>query len=87
MTDLLTACKLNMRITTTSFDSEIGLLINEAQADITSACDSEFDGNNPDECRLVILYVKGMFGDGDSKSWELYKERLSVIGTRKIDDE
>lgn len=85
-TELLAQCKLNMRITSTSFDSEINQLISEAQTDISNACDSTFDADSNDDCRMVILYVKGLFGNGDERAWTLYKERLANIGTRKIND-
>lgn len=81
---LLSQAKLNLRIVTNAYDSELTALIEEAKADISAACDSNFDPDNPNECRLVILYCRAMFGDGDDRALNLYNSRMAVIGTRKI---
>ena len=87
MTDeeLKTLCKTSIRITTTAYDDMITNLIATAKEDIGKACDSDFDPEDKNECNAVVLYVKGQFPyQPDEKSWNLYQERLSVIGTRKI---
>ena len=89
MTDqeLLTLCKTSLRLTTTAYDTMISNLISTAKADISAACDADFDSTNSNECNAVVLFVKGQFPyQPDEKSWGLYQERLSVIGTRKIGD-
>lgn len=86
MTDaeLLNQAKLNLRIMTDGYDDELNALISAAKDDISEACDQDFDADNTNECKMVILYVRGLFGDGDEKAWNLYKERLAVIGTRRM---
>ena len=87
MTDqeLLTLCKTSLRLTTTAYDTLIDNLITTAKEDISEACDAEFDSTNMNECNAVVLFVKGMFPyEPDELSLNLYRERLSVIGTRKI---
>lgn len=87
MTDeeLKTLCKTSIRITSTAYDGMIANLITAAKEDISAACDNEFDATNNNECQAVVLYVKGLFPfQPDEKSWALYQDRLSVIGTRKI---
>lgn len=87
MTDeeLKALCKTSIRLTTTAYDGMIENLIGAAKEDISASCDNEFDSSNQNECQAVVLYVKGQFPyQPDEKSWNLYQERLSVIGTRKI---
>ena len=87
MTDqeLLALCKISLRLTSTAYDNLIESLISAAKADISEACDEEFDPENDNECHAVVLYVKGQFPyQPDEKSWKLYQDRLSVIGTRKV---
>ena len=87
MTDeeLKTLCKTSIRITTTAYDDMIASLIGAAKEDISASCDTEFDAENKNECQAVVLYVKGQFPfQPDEKSWDLYQQRLNVIGTRKI---
>ena len=86
MTDeqLKTLCKTSIRITSTAYDSMIESLIGAAKDDISASCDVEFDPENKNECQAVVLYVKGLFPfQPDDKSWDLYQQRLGVIGTRK----
>ena len=87
MTDeeLKTLCKTSIRITTTAYDPMIESLIGAAKEDISASCDVDFDSENKNECQAVVLYVKGQFPyQPDQKSWDLYQQRLNVIGTRKI---
>ena len=87
MTDqeLLTLCKTSLRLTTNAYDTLISNLISTAKDDISEACDADFDATNKNECNAVVLFVKGMFPyEPDELSLNLYRERLSVIGTRKI---
>lgn len=78
-------CKVSLRLATEAYDAMLSNLITAAKADISEACDSVFDPDNENECNAVILYVKGQFPfQPDEKSWNLYQQRLSVIGTRKI---
>lgn len=89
MTDeeLKALCKTSIRITTTAYDGMIESLIGAAKEDISLSCDVDFDATNKNECQAVVLYVKGVFPyQPDEKSWDLYQERLSVIGTRKIQE-
>ena len=89
MTDeeLKTLCKTSIRITTTAYDGMIESLIGAAKEDISASCDVEFDAENKNECHAVVLYVKGQFPyQPDEASWDLYQKRLSVIGTRKIQE-
>ena len=89
MTDeeLKTLCKTSIRITTTAYDGMIESLIGAAKEDISNSCDLDFDAENKNECQAVILYVKGQFPyQPDEKSWDLYQKRLTVIGTRKIQE-
>ena len=84
-TELLEQCKTSIRITSTAYDGMITNLIGAAKEDISAACDEDFDATNKNECMAVVLYVKGQFPyQPDEKSWQLYQDRLSVIGTRKI---
>lgn len=81
-------CRTSIRITSTAYDGMIENLITAAKDDISAACDSKFDAENTNECQAVVLYVKGLFPfQPDQKSWDLYQDRLSVIGTRKIKSE
>ena len=83
--ELKKQCKTSIRITTTAYDDMITNLIAAAKEDISASCDVSFDNENYNECMAVVLYVKGQFPyQPNDKSWDLYKERLSVIGTRKI---
>ena len=87
MTDeeLKTLCRTSIRITSTAYDEMIASLIGAAKDDISASCDVEFDAEDNNECQAVVLYVKGMFPyQPDEKSWDLYQQRLNVIGTRKI---
>lgn len=89
MTDeeLKTLCKTSIRITTTAYDGMIESLIGAAKEDISKSCDVDFDAENKNECQAVVLYVKGQFPyQPDEKSWDLYQKRLTVIGTRKIQE-
>lgn len=89
MTDqeLLTLAKQSLRLTTEAYDDMITNLIETAKADISAACDGEFDPENRNDCNAVILFVKGQFPfQPDEKSWDLYQKRLSVLGTRKIEE-
>jgi predicted transcriptional regulator YheO len=81
--ELKTLVKQSLRVSTTTFDNEIENLIAQAEDDISKSCNHDFDITNPDECQMVVLYCKGLFGDGDEKSWNLYSKRLEVIGVRK----
>lgn len=83
-TELKQYVKTNLRITTDAYDSgEIDHLIEAAKEDIAEATGIDFNVNNQNECKLVVLYVRAMFGNGDEKSWNLYQERLKVAGFRK----
>ena len=83
-TELKQYVKTNLRITTDAYDGdEINHLIEAAKEDIAEATGIDFNVNNHNECKLVVLYVRGMFGNGDEKSWNLYQERLKVAGFRK----
>lgn len=76
--------KTSLRISTDAFDeNEIDHLIEAAKEDITASCDQQFDITNMNECKMVALYVKANFGDGDSNAWELYQSRLKTIAIRK----
>ena len=83
-TELKQYVKTNLRITTDAYDGgEIDHLIEAAKEDIAEATGIDFNINNQNECKLVVLYVRGMFGNGDEESWNLYQERLKVAGFRK----
>ena len=86
MTDeqLTALVKQSLRISVNTFDTEINNLISQAKDDITKSCNKAFDITRFDECNLVVLYCKGLFGDGDEKSWNLYSQRLAIIGVRKL---
>lgn len=87
MTDqeLLELCKVSLRLATTAYDNLIASLISAAKEDISESCDTQFDPDNDNECHAVVLYVKGQFPyQPDEKSWNLYQDRLKVIGTRKV---
>jgi len=75
--------KQSLRVTTDKFDTQIDELITQAQADITASCNHEFNIDSPDERNMVVLYCKGLFGEGDEKSWKLYEKRMKLIGVRK----
>lgn len=81
--ELKNLVKLNLRVSTTTFDTEIENLIAQAEDDISKSCNHDFDISNPDEQNMVCLYCKGLFGEGDEKSWKLYEKRLKLIGVRK----
>ena len=84
-TELLELCRTSIRITSTAYDGMITNLIYAAKEDIGKACDASFDPESKNECMAAVLYVKGQFPyQPDEKSWQLYLDRLSVIGTRKI---
>lgn len=82
-TELKALVKMSLRVSTTSFDTEIDALIQQAKDDITKSCNKAFDPSNTDECGMVVLYCKGLFGDGDEKSWKLYEKRMKLVGVRK----
>lgn len=85
--ELRKLCKQSLRLTddNTALDYQIDALIAAGKDDITRSCDVVFDEDNTDDCIAVVLYVKGMYPvEPDASAWSLYKERLAVIGTRKI---
>ena len=85
--ELRKLCKQSLRLTddNTALDYQIDALIAAGKDDITRSCDVVFDEDNTDDCIAVVLYVKGMYPvEPDAASLSLYKERLAIIGTRKI---
>lgn len=82
--NLLTFCKKSLRITSTAFDDEIGVLINAAKEDISQATDKEFDITDMVQCNAVAVYVQAYFGFGDEKAEARYQNMLQSIGLRKI---
>lgn len=86
MTDaeLLAFAKKSLRVASTSFDDEIKVLIEAAEADITQATDAEFDITDPVQCNAVAIYCQAYFGYGDDKAVERYQQMLQCIGLRKI---
>lgn len=86
MTDveLLAFAKKSLRVASTSFDDEINVLIQAAQADITQATDVAFDITDPVQCNAVAIYCQAYFGYGDDKAVERYQQMLQCIGLRKI---
>lgn len=82
--NLLTFCKKSLRITSTAFDDEIGVLINAAKEDINQATDKEFDITDMVQCNAVAVYVQAYFGFGDEKAEVRYQNMLQSIGLRKI---
>lgn len=82
--NLLTFCKKSLRITSTAFDDEIGVLINAAKEDINQATDKEFDITDMVQCNAVAVYVRAYFGFGDEKAEARYQNMLQSIGLRKI---
>ena len=86
MTDaeLLAFAKKSLRVASTSFDDEIKVLIEAAEADISQATDVEFDITDPVQCNAVAIYCQAYFGYGDDKAVERYQQMLKSIGLRKI---
>ena len=86
MTDaeLLAFTKKSLRVASTSFDDEIGVLIQAAEADITQATDKAFDITDSVQCNAVAIYCQAYFGYGDDKALERYQKILQSIGLRKI---
>lgn len=82
--NLLTFCKKSLRITSTAFDDEIGVLINAAKEDINQATDKEFNITDMVQCNAVAVYVQAYFGFGDEKAEARYQNMLQSIGLRKI---
>lgn len=82
--NLLTFCKKSLRITSTAFDDEIGVLIKAAKEDINQATDKEFDITDMVQCNAVAVYVQAYFGFGDEKAEARYQNMLQSIGLRKI---
>lgn len=83
--NLLTFCKKSLRITSTAFDDEIGVLINAAKEDINQATDKEFNITDMVQCNAVAVYVQAYFGFGDEKAEARYQNMLQSIGLRKIE--
>lgn len=83
-TELLNLVKQNLEVAGDDFDDELNHLIESAEADISAACDAEFNPDNQVEVNAVVLYCRANFGEGNETAWKRYAERLSVIGTRKI---
>lgn len=82
--NLLTFCKKSLRITSTAFDDEIGVLIKAAKEDINQATDKDFDITDMVQCNAVAVYVQAYFGFGDEKAEARYQNMLQSIGLRKI---
>ena len=82
--NLLTFCKKSLRITSTAFDDEIGVLIKAAKEDINQATDKEFDITDMVQCNAVAVYVQAYFGFGDEKAEARYQNMLQSVGLRKI---
>lgn len=83
-TELLAFVKKSLRIASTSFDDEIGVLIEAGEADITQATDAEFDITDPVQCNAIAVYCQAYFGYGDEKAVDRYQQMLQSIGLRKI---
>lgn len=81
--ELKALVKQSLRVSTATFDTEIDNLIAQAEDDISKSCNHDFNIENLDECNMVVLYCKGLFGDGDEKCWNIYSDRLKTIGVRK----
>lgn len=82
--ELLAFAKKSLRVASTSFDDEIKVLIEAAEADISQATDVEFDITDPVQCNAVAIYCQAYFGYGDEKAVERYQQMLKSIGLRKI---
>lgn len=76
--------KKSLRITSTSFDDEISVLLESAKNDISQATDVPFSLIDPVQCNAAAVYVQAHFGSGDDKAEERYQKMLQAIGLRKI---
>lgn len=84
--ELVIFVKKSLRIASDAFDSEIDVLIDSAETDISQATDKAFDITDSVQCNAVAVYCQAYFGYGDEKAVERYKDILTQIGLRKIKD-
>ena len=80
---MLASTKLSLRVSTTSFDSEITDLINAGLADLGLAGVTDDDMSDPLIKRAVITYVELHFGEPDQydrlkASYDEQKAQLSM---------
>ena len=80
---MLASTKLSLRVSTTSFDSEITDLINAGLADLGLAGVTDDDMSDPLIKRAVITYVELHFGEPDQydrlkSSYDEQKAQLSM---------
>ena len=84
MSDMLSACRSALRITSTDYDDEISTLIAASKADLVRGgvlADSALD-TDPLVRTAVICYVKGMFGldnDEADRYMAAYQSMLSAL--------
>lgn len=83
MTQILTAVKTALRITTTAFDDELNELILAALLDLKLAGISNQDTDDPLVRRAVITYCRLHFGEPDDfdrlkKSYDEQKAQMSM---------
>lgn len=83
MTQILTAVKTALRITTTAFDDELNELILAALLDMKLAGISNQDTDDPLVRRAVITYCRLHFGEPDDfdrlkKSYDEQKAQMSM---------
>lgn len=83
MTQILTAVKTALRITTTAFDDELNELISAALLDMKLAGISNQDTDDPLVRRAVITYCRLHFGEPDDfdrikKSYDEQKAQMSM---------
>lgn len=82
---MLDKVKLALRLTSTSFDSEITDLINACKKDLSTKGVKMVVENDPLIARAIVLYCKGNFGNDPNQirfeqSYQALRDSLSLAG-------
>lgn len=87
---MLSKVKMSLRITNTSFDTEILDLIDAAKLDLSISGVTVIDETDPLIIRVITIYVKANFGwdnpDSDrlQESYRMLKTHLSLAGDYNV---
>lgn len=81
---MLDLVKLALRITTTDFDAELTMLINDCLSEMGGLVVDVTDTTDAQIQSAVVAYCKWKFGNNeDSERWEaIYHEKLGQLMTR-----
>lgn len=76
---ILAAVKKSLRITTTTFDDDLGELIAAAERDLLTGGVNLNDNTEPLVRQAIKFYCRANFQNGDSKERDLYNDRFQRL--------